>query len=298
MNSLKRSRVPDVYIIGAQKSGTTTLFDWLAQHPEIYAHPLAKDYPYFSNERIFQEGNSHFFSFQAKAPCQKMTLGGDANAMYVEDGPRRMYALMPHAKLIAVLRDPVERAYSAYAHAVERLLDDRSLEQAIREELAGIEYSPDDALRMDYTGHGLYVQQLLRIFRYYPREQVKVVIFEELKDRPREILADIFRFLAVDDTFLPDMTIQNKTRGGQRFACLAPFLYGASSFDSLIRRVIRKLIPFKYRTAIRRFLVEFNRVPAKKPDFPALVRDILRQYYKKWNDDLEVFLGRTLERWQ
>jgi len=60
------NRVPDVYIVGAQKSGTTTLFDWMAQHPDIYADLMGKDYPYFSNERTYQEGKKIFSSFSKK----------------------------------------------------------------------------------------------------------------------------------------------------------------------------------------------------------------------------------------
>ncbi len=297
-NLMTSSRVPDIYIIGAQKSGTTTLYHWLAQHPEIYAHPLAKDYPYFSNDRLFAEERRRFFSFQADAPEGLLTLGGEVNAMYVKSGANRMRMVMPNTKLIAICRDPVERAYSAYTYAVERLLEKRSLQQAIHEEILKCKYNKYEELQLDYIGHGLYAQQLYRILDCFPVSQVKVIIFEEFIERSSHILAEIFNFLGIDDSFIPDMTVHNKTRGGQRFRLLAYLLYNATSFNPLLRKIFRRCIPFECRTSLRRFLVNFNRIHSRKPDFPAIVRNQLRKYYKVENEEFERLLGRNINIWQ
>lgn len=290
-------RVPDIYIIGAQKSGTTTLYDWLAQHPQIYGHPLAKDYPYFSDDCIHDDDARIFYSFSKDAPINLKVLGGDANAMYASLGPRRMKQTMPNARLIAILRHPVQRAYSAYCHAVERLMEVRPLEQAIREELEGIDYNPVDALRRDYLAHGHYARQLRTVFHYFPQEQVKVVLLEELKHEPLRVLDDLFSWLGVVQGFVPDMSIKNETQGGVRYKWLARLAHFRPD-NFWVRDIGKVLVPYSLRTSIRRKLVELNRVPAPKPEFHDALRQCLIEYYRDEVSDLERLLSMDLATWK
>ena len=289
-------KLPDIYIIGTQKSGTTTLYDWLAQHPQIYGHPLAKDYPYFSNTSVFNEGAIRFFSFFRNAPREKRILGGEANAMYAPLALQRMHQLMPDAKLITLLRDPVERAYSGFAYAVERLMENRSFEQAIRDEMEGKIYVHEDALQRDYLGHGRYAEQLERVYSYFHRDQVKVVIFEEFKASPQTVLADIFRFFDIDDAFVPDMTISNETKGGLRYKWLASLTYGAPKSKAL-REIVRAVTPFSMRSMLRSKLEKWNRIPSPKPVFTLEARRLLTEYYADKNAKLELLLGKKIPQW-
>jgi len=290
-------RVPDVYIIGAQKSGTTTLYDWLAQHPQIYGHPLAKDYPYFSDDLTWKEGGRRFQSLVKGARPSQLALGGEANSMYAPLAAQRMHATMPEAKLIAILREPVARAYSAYVFAVERLLESRSFEQAIEDELRGYHYEPRDGAQRDYLAHGHYARQLRAVFRYFPREQVKVMLFEDLKREPLQVLDNLFSWLGIEQGFVPDMSIKNKTRGRVRYKWLARLTVGSPN-SSTIRSMGKVILPYPLRTAIRRRLAEWNRVPAPKPEFPDVLRQRLREYYRDEIFDLEHLLGMDLAVWK
>lgn len=291
-------RLPEIYIIGAQKSGTTTLYDWLAQHPQIYGHPLAKDYPYFSDERTHREGAGLFYSFARTAPDDKPVLGGDANAMYAPGGAERMFRTMPDARLVAILRDPVQRGYSAYCHAVERLLEGRSLEQAIHDELSGgVHYAPEDALRRDYLAHGCYAAQLREIYRFFAPDRVHVVIFEELRQDPTRVLGELFRFVGVSEAFEPNMAVKNQTKGGYRFKWIASLIH-ARPASAWTRKIGKALLPYRLRTTLRRTLTSFNRVERPKPDFPEHVRLMMNEYYKGEIAELETMLGRRIEIWQ
>lgn len=291
-----RLKTPDIYIIGTQKSGTTTLYDWLAQHPQIYGHPLAKDYPYFSNDQAYQDGPAQFHAFVKDTPQDRLALGGEANAMYAPLGAQRMHEMMPAAHLIAILRDPVARAYSAYAYAVERLIEDRTFEQAINDELQGMHYESSDAAQRDYLNHGNYSKQLHEVLRFFPQDHVKVVIFEELKCKPHSVLTDIFRSVGVAEDFVPDMTVSNETKGGYRSKRIAQLTY-AYPTSQILRKFGKALIPFSVRTAIRRKLVAFNRVAAPKPEFPDAARTLLREYYQKEIAELECLLVRKITAW-
>jgi hypothetical protein len=207
-----------------------------------------------------------------------------------------MYQVMPGARLIAILRHPVDRAYSAYCYAVERLMENRSLEQAICDELKGVGYEPEDALQRDYLGHGQYARQLKKVYHFFSPEQVKVVIFEEMRQEPLKILRDIFRFIGVSEDFVPNMKVRNKTKGGFRSAVLAKLTYNHPSTE-FARRLSRAMIPFSFRERIRRKLVAINRVERPRPEFPEHVRQLLMDYYRDEIVELESLLGRKVTAW-
>jgi hypothetical protein len=286
-------RVPDIYIIGAQKSGTTTLYDWLVQHPEVYGHPLAKDYPYFSDDLTYADGYDRFFSFARKASNSQVVLGGDANAMYASAGPQRMSETIPSARLIAILRNPVDRAFSAYCYATERLLENRSLERAIRDELNGYEYGSADSLQRDYIAHGLYARQLKKIYQIFDHTQVKVVSFEDFIRNPLEILRSIFQFVGVSDDFVPEMKVKNRTRGGYRWRIVAN-ITNRRPTSNVLRRLVKTLTPFSLRTNLRRKLMEINRTDSSKPELPEYVRSLLENYYREDLAELESIQGKKL----
>lgn len=288
-----KARVPDIYIIGAQKSGTTTLYDCLAQHPEIYAHPLAKDYPYFSNPIIFQNGKKQFCSFAKKAPKNQLVLGGDANALYAPLAPKRMSRVIPKVQLIAILRNPIERAYSAYCHAVERLLEKRSFEQAIYEELNGIRYNQLNALSHDYLSHGLYAQQLKKIYDFFSYEQVKIIIFEELKENPFEKLNRIFIDIGISQ-FSPRMRILNRTKGGCKYTMIAKTVHSPSP---LMKVIVKTFLPFSLRTIIRKKIDLYNRSEQIRSPLSQHLIDVLGNYYRKEIFELENLMECTLSAW-
>jgi len=213
--------------------------------------------------------------------------------MYALEGPRRMFETMPQAKLIAILRDPVARAYSGYTYAVERLMEKRSFKQAIEEELYGLRYKPRDALQRDYLGHGHYAKQLNVIFHFFSREQVKIMNFECLKNKPLEVLRDLLSWIGVDRDFVPDMAVKNQTKGGVRYKWFAKFTHSLPD-SPFVCKGIRTLLPYSVRTNIRRKLLELNRMPRPKPEFPDEVRQLLREYYRNEIHDLEKLVGKEI----
>lgn len=289
-------RVPDVYIVGAQKSGTTTLFEWISQHPDVYSHPHAKDFPFFSSDQAYTEGSRQFEKLVESADVGQLALGADVNSMYTAKGPERMRNCLPNAKLIVVLRDPVQRAYSSYCFAHQRSLDTRTFEEAIGEETNGIRYEHDYALQTDYLKHGHYHAQLTRLLRYFPNEKVKVVVFENLRDHPALVLTDIFRFLNVDD-FEPDYRLKNETKGGSRSKMLAKLAHQTPR-SSALSGIVRTLVPFSVRTSIRLKIGEFNKIASEKPIFPSNLRRQMEEYYVSELLGVEALLGRTLTEWR
>lgn len=292
---------PNAYIIGAQKSATTSLFDWLGQHPEVYANPVSKDFPFFTDEVLFNKRKDYFLKFFSQAEGEKIILGADANLMYVPDAVVRLHSLLPDIKLIVILRNPVKRAISAWRYAVERGLEKRTFEEAINEEMKGIKFPPSswEGRHKNYLDHGLYFQQLKRVSQYYPDNKILILIYEDLVKNPNHLIKKVFRFLEIDESFTVDFRIKNKTSGGQRSKFLGKILYRARPQGNLIWGFFRLLIPSEIRGRIRLKLEEFNRVEKQSaPPVPDNLYKTLIDYYSEEISKLESSFNLNLQTWR
>jgi Sulfotransferase domain len=197
---------PDYIVIGAGKCGTTSMQAYLAAHPLVRA-PLGKEVHYFDHHHA--RGKRWYRAHFPLAWRARPWLTGEATPYYLchPGVPRRVARDLPDVKLIVLLRDPVQRAYSQYQMAREEYRCERlTFEEALRVEekrLAGEHerLTNDPAYRsyahlfFSYKERGRYAAQLERWFRYFDRDQILVAKSEDLFSRPREVLADVFAFL-------------------------------------------------------------------------------------------------------
>jgi hypothetical protein len=177
--------LPNLIVIGAGKCGTTSLHRYLDAHPEIEMSRM-KEPSFFVAERNWGRGRSWY---EAQWRDARAAVHGEASPQYtkhpVHEGvPERMHALVPDAKLIYLVRDPVERIVSYYVDRRARGREDRSLAEAL-------ERSPDDG----YVAASRYAMQLERYLRLFPQERVLVL------ELSRARLGEVFRFLGVDESF-------------------------------------------------------------------------------------------------
>ena len=201
--------MPNFLIIGAMKSGTTALYYYLEQHPDIYMSPV-KEPNFFSSQEQENAADAvtHIGTYQHlfRGGSGKKAIGEASHSYLYEPGAAaEIRRYIPEARLIAILRNPIDRAYSHFLHMVQtgtEPLDD--FEQALREEEVGIH---KERTFQDYIGRGLYYDQLERYFGTFPREQVRVYLYEDLSDAPISTVQDAFRFLKVDDSFVPDVSL-------------------------------------------------------------------------------------------
>jgi hypothetical protein len=198
--------LPDFLIIGAQKAGTTALYAYLRWHPGITG-PSFKEVSFF--DRHHARGERWY---RAHLPARtRSRLVGEASPSYLFHplAPERVAALIPHARLIAILRDPVDRAFSHYQHEVALGREPLSFEDALDREEERMRGEVERMIRdpsyfshawwnYTYAARGLYAEQLERWFAAFPREQVLVLISEEMLDNPAETYARVLDFLGAD----------------------------------------------------------------------------------------------------
>ena len=207
--------LPDFLILGAQKAGTTALYAYLRWHPEITG-PSFKEVSFF--DRHYARGETWYRAHLPARPRQWVTrqrrgrwpIVGEASPSYLFHplAPERVAALVPRARLIAVLRDPVDRAFSHYQHEVALGREPLSFEDAIAAEDRRMRgeaermsrdpsYFSEAWWNYTYVARGRYAEQLERWFAAFPREQLLVVFSDELLQEPRETYASVLRFLGV-----------------------------------------------------------------------------------------------------
>ncbi len=191
-------QLPDFIIIGTQRGGTTSLYRYLAAHPDI-GPALRKEVHFF--DRYYDKGmNWYLANFPVRGEA---SVVGEASPYYLfhPDVPERARRAVPHAKFIALLRNPVDRAYSHYQMKVRRGVESLSFEDAIDKEPERLSRSDDPASLtwryFSYLKRGVYVDQLKRWMSVFPREQFLIIKSEDFYKDPERVLHQTLKYLGL-----------------------------------------------------------------------------------------------------
>lgn len=297
--------LPNFLIIGAAKSGTSSLYMYLKQHPQIYLSPIKEP---------------HFFSYDSKS---KMTSGpgdfipnaitdfeeyihlfdgvkdeiaiGEASPTYLyrEEAPIRIHALIPSVKIICILRDPAERAFSAYKHLVR---EHRETAKDFQEALALEEdrISKNCGPLWHFVNVGLYYQQLKRYYDLFDPKNILVLLQEDLLKDPTTVFSRIFDFLRVDPEFLPDSSKKYNISGlpkNKRVHKIAGKIFNS---PNPIRWLSRKIIPRQTRKKFKRSVIQNN---MEQSEIPENIREELLNAFKEDIQNLEQLINQDLSNW-
>lgn len=219
--SASRRLLPNAFIVGAQRSGTTSCYEYLVQHPKIVG-PRWKEVHFFDRARNYRRGLNWYRanfdlaqSFERLPAAERPTIVLDATPEYMfRERATELLALhLPDARLIALLRDPVARAFSQYKLAITR----QSLRGSFEEEvLPLLGQSPDNptkyksvALQIIQRGH--YAEQIERLYAFFPREQLHLEMAEDLYADPNSCCNRILRHLGLEPFDLPDPRPRNSS---------------------------------------------------------------------------------------
>ncbi len=216
-NGLTRNRrdLPSFIIIGAQKAGTTSLFSYLSHHPELLPS-IKKEIHFFDGARYpwrDDDPNAETwyraqFPFQWSRKNRKKTFEASPFYLFNPATPGRIHAWMPDVKMIALLRNPSERAVSHYFHESRKGRETLEIQAAFEAEesrlaqaLAAEDFDSFAFRKQSYKARGLYKEQLERYFDLFGREQVLVLCSEEFFADPAKCLKDVYRFLGIAEDF-------------------------------------------------------------------------------------------------
>jgi hypothetical protein len=189
----------DFILAGAQKSGTTALHYFLSRHPNVTMGDQ-QEIHFFDNDAMFVSEVDYKQLHKHYPLLASSTIAGDCTPSYLyhEPAAERIWKYNPKIKLLVLLRSPIERAFAHWNMQRFKGREPLDFFDAVREEKTRIAGAPpDEARRFAYVHRGFYTRQLERLFKFFPREQVKILKFEEFKEKQREILASIFSFLGL-----------------------------------------------------------------------------------------------------
>jgi hypothetical protein len=241
-----------------QKAGTTSLDDWLSQHPQIYCYESLKDVHLFAKFKSDLELEQRLSQEPVKYKGELIVLQSAVNYIFYPHFLESISRYNAHARLIVILRNPIDRALSAYDYFKKMFRESRSLEEALLyEPRKSLVFSKDNN-DFTYIEHGLYYQQVQQCLKYFSREQLLILDYGQLKKDPEQLLTEVFSFLNIDTSFKVDLRLKNVT-GEIRSQAFQKSIINESKVKKwVIKNLIDFWFPVTKRKLLKQKLFELN----------------------------------------
>lgn len=289
-------KTPNFFIIGAAKTGTTSLWMYLKQHPDIFMPEsiVDKEPSYFCNIYGHNNYDRYLDLFKDADNCKAI---GEASTPYLTSPESASWIsrVLPTAKIIVVLRNPIDRTYSLYrwmtnngyewVYPFEKALEIESLR---KNDSSFFRNNPQYFFNYLYYESGLYFEQLSRYYRAFPKNQIKVILLDDLNQKPVETIQSIYAFLGVNDNFVPEIKIYNKAHFRPTFI-RAHFKLRILQYRNK-NRYIRKIIKYLFETNMT---LTRSYWPAMREN----TRQMLMFKYKKDIINTQYLIEQDLSSW-
>jgi hypothetical protein len=264
--------LPNFIIAGAARSGTTSLYYYLKRHNDIFMSPH-NEIRFFDRIENYEKGpgwyEKHFEGYTGEKAI------GEKSAAYLhyECVPGKIAELIPDVKLLFILRNPVDRAYSHYWHRINLLNEYRSFEDVVKSD-------------SDIVSMGLYHKQIENYLNYFSKEQILFLLYDDLLDNSVSVLKTIYRFLKVDENFVPSNIGKIKNPAGK------------SSIFIPQKQLSRLKQKARLPKFVKNIISSLGKTPSKKyPSMKYETRKYLIDFYHKENIKLSKLLDRDLSNW-
>jgi hypothetical protein len=291
-----------LFIIGAPKSGTTSLYKWLNTSSDVFMGKV-KEPRYFCNFResdFSGPGKKDFFSDHVSTKEQydrlfeHATCGqilGEASTDYLScyEAAENIYnSKFKKVKIIIIIRNPVERAFSEYLHTVRDGIEKTSFIDSIKKEISGerIEYQP----LFHHIRRGLYVKSLEVYFDKFNAEDILILKNEDLKNNQNAILKKICKFLNIEQ-----ISIQESAKHNQSGVPISNFLHSLENPNNKLHKILKYTISQKYLSNLKFKVQKYN---LRKPKITRAEWKYAYQFFRDDIEDLEKRLDMNLSNWK
>ncbi|WP_163379871.1 sulfotransferase family protein [Cyclobacterium sp. SYSU L10401] len=298
---------PNLFIIGSAKCGTTTLYSYLQKSKEIF-FSIQKEPHYFLREvhdlKYQGPDDDFFFEKYPKTLTEYEKLFSDAKGyawvgeastmyMYYSQVAQKLFDYNPEAKIIGIVRNPIQRAYSHYLHHVrEQTVSAPSFYDALKEELGGKRDSW--APQRKFIDMSMYGRQLQAYFDLFPRDQILILKFEDLMKNPNEFLGKVSEFLGVENVFQDIKVDKHNASGVPKFGMLHTVYIKSLRF-------MRRTFPFLTHSPLSKIRKKFDNyyrnLFLSKPKMDQKSADLLKPVFRKDIMQLEKLTGLDLKDW-
>jgi hypothetical protein len=288
--------LPTFMVIGAAKAGTTALYWYFAEHPQVFMSQV-KETNYFAyglDERgqlVYGNSDIHHFPVKSFAEYEQLfartgraTAVGEVSPLYLESplAAGRIRSRLPETTIICCIRHPIDRAYSDYLMYLRNR--GRTLDPS-RDLSAGSAWLQPDSHWMRI---GCYYRQLARYFEAFPRQQLHVFLYEDLKQDPLQVIQQLYRLVGVDPEFTPDLQTPHNV-GGIPASRLVESL-----FKTQLTRTLQPWIPKRVGNWVKSIRTRNMR------EAPPIPHDLRQKLTNHFRDDIcrtSELIGRNLDHW-
>ena len=278
--------LPNFVVIGGMKCGTTALWHYLRDHPQLYVPALRKNLEFFTPEGATRHTVDWYSACFKDAPATAQAVGEISTEYtkhpFITGVPTRMAAVVPDARLVYLVRDPIERIVSQYLHQINSAQETRPFHSAITEE-------PDNR----YLAFSRYHEQIEQFLPYYPAERILVLTSEELRAEPASTLTRLCHFLGVDSDHTPAAPVVAHTRAEKR---------RWNALGRTIRRAPRTYDRYRYYLSrlpgsVQQLADFLTGGPATAPDIGPEIHAFLRERLSPDAARLRAFCNHDLADW-
>jgi len=287
----------DLMIIGAQKAGTTSLQNYLNEHPEILGHPQI-EFGFFKDDAMYANGYEKEFSRHFTAGninTAKAVVAKNTGMYDSEKALERLRQHNPDCKLVFIVREPVSRAYSSYSMEKFNGLLTRDFSE-IKDVIEEKRF--DDMMYRFFIRLGLYSEFLKSIYKFFPENQVKIVLFEKLGKDPAGVCREIFQWLNIDPSFTPGTEKEYNKTQKPKSVLVSNILMRLRSNDNVIKKVAKKVLPYKVFTRLGTFLIESNKSSKRTKPISPEIKEYLQRFFAPYNKELEELAKIDLNGWR
>ncbi len=288
--------MPNFFILGAAKAGTTSLHYYLQQHPKVFLSAV-KEPNFFGYDPFYAEGIHKYVARHFSCSCG-FPARGEATPTYFHQYetviPRMQEAFAAVSpRFLVILRDPVDRAWSHYLHRKRNCTEPETFERALALENERLQQNPQAFV--GYFRPGLYAKQLTAWFRHFPRDRFLIGLTEDLRAKPTEFISNICSFLGVDPPAEMDLSEKKNRASEPRIRWLMQLL----NRPNLVQRFVKSLLSRHTQLRLSWYIRELNLRPYTK-ELPRINEETaasLRTLYAEDLERLEEMIERDLSKW-
>ncbi len=282
----KQAPFPTAFLIGVQKAGTTTLNDWISQHPQVYCYNSLKDIPLFVKFPQPQQLNKRLLLETPAYNREPVVFHSAVNYIFYPSLLKQIAEKQPSAKLILILRNPVGRAISSYFYFKKMMRETRDIETALLyQPQTNFEITRDNN-DFTYLEHGFYYEQVKTVLQYFKKEQLLLLDYDELKHDPNSLLKKVFHFLNVDEDFEANLAAKNVTGELKSKFLQQNMVKKSGARKWIVDNLIDPWLPVNKRKLLKNKIFELNTSKDKPAPVEVKISDEILQKIKTRLSDL------------
>jgi hypothetical protein len=289
------NRKIDIFITGAQKCGTTSLLNYLGEHPQLNAQ-FKTEMSFFSKDDEYALGYENIVGnyFDLGHETTKKLVAKYATMTRSSKALKRLFEHNPECKLIFMIREPVARAYSSYAMEYRNGSEERNFDDLVSDILD----SRDTWQYRVFLKLGIYIDHINEMTMLFPEKNVKLIVLEEFENDPLKVMHDLFEWLGVDKEYKPNIEKVHNQGGQPKSKIVSRLIHKMLREDSGIKKVAKKVLSEKVASQMGVFLRGLNKTkPVKKLEMSKETEEVLKAFYKPYNKELIRFVPDIEQIW-